>query len=172
MKLMLRFGLLPFVVSLAVGTIHGSCADTGPGRASADDRQRRSHRRGREPRGSQRDSRRVFGADGDARAHPAVRPPALRTNRPRDRGHVPMVGHDDPDLHAGRQAPPATRHAVRRHRRRHCGGGQRPTTGRGVHVQLHDADGQAAADDLVPARRTIRRAVCRYSCDSTSRSIR
>ena len=72
--------------------------------------------------------------------------------------HVPLVGHDHPDLHARCQAAAAVRDPIRRHdRRRPRRRSAAASWRRPHHVQLHDADREAAPDELVPPRRPRRR---------------
>ena len=100
-----------------------------------------------------------------------VRAPFVRITPALTR-HLPLVGHDDPDLHAGSQKAAAVRDEVRRHRRHHRGRGVRPGARRAVSLQLHHADGQAAPDGLVSPRRPIRRADRHGCCASISACAR
>ena len=73
-------------------------------------------------------------------------------------GHVPLVGDDDPDLHARSEEAAAFCDAIRRHDRLQCGCSQRAPPGAAAHLQLHDAHGEAAPDALVSTRRSSGRA--------------
>ena len=73
-------------------------------------------------------------------------------------GHVPLVRHDDPDLHAGpkQPLPYATRYEVTIDASATASAdASSPSRTRSV----HDADGQAAADRLVSPRRPLRQPV-------------
>ena len=69
-----------------------------------------------------------------------------------------MVGNVHPDLHARPEGRAPVLHPLHRDHRRHRDGVSGRTLGAPYTVLLHHADGQAAGDQLVPARRSLRRA--------------
>ena len=69
-----------------------------------------------------------------------------------------MVGDVHPHLHARPEGRAPLLDPLHGDDRRHRDGRQRPHAGRAAHVRLHHADGEAAGDQLVPTRRSLRRA--------------
>ena len=68
--------------------------------------------------------------------------------------HLSLVWDDDADLYAGCQTAAAVGYAIRSDRRHDGDRGERTAAGGALQVHLHDSNGEAAEDRLVPARRS------------------
>ena len=120
----------------------------------------RAHRRAQRARGrsghpgaGQRDSHRVLGADGHAWPHPVARHGAVCAHQSSHPRHLPLVGHDHSDLHARSEAAAALRNDLYGHHRHDGRRREYAPAGAGRHLQVHHADREALADQLVSARR-------------------
>ena len=108
----------------------------------------------------------------DAWPHPRCCPGAVRQDHAGHRGRVPLVRHDDPDLHSCRETAAALRDALRRHRR--CRPRPRSAGGRWANPTA-SASRRRRRSCFAPkpigaaAAPTHRSSSC---CGSTSRSVR
>ena len=125
--------------------------------------------RSRQPRRSQRDPRssspsRWWTLGGSRRWSGAP----LRAHHAGHRRRVPLVRHDDPDLHAGREDAAAVRDALRRDRRRDGDRDQRAHAGTPYTFSFTTPTVKLLQTDGLSPRRPGRRAVRRPACGSTS----